>query len=147
MVLAMWVAILAVAFGFFFWATGMVKQEQVNDRFDAGLAILEFARAYPNEAIRNLVMTADGEMVFLRLWTGGTGCMRRISNRYLCNLIEPERVSTTLTPDSRGIMLEFFDLKPLSGSYYFRTEKEAAEVSLWLLGAVAVRAESMNQPA
>lgn len=146
MVLAIWVAILGAALGFFYWATGFVRRSEADERFDAGLAVLEFARAYPNEAIRNLVMSSDGGMVFLRLWTGGAGCMRRVSNRYLCSLIDAERVTLSAAGDPKTISIEFHDHAPLTGVYSFKTEKDAAEVSLWLLGSVATRIDRDLEP-
>ncbi|MDH6268043.1 hypothetical protein M2360_003446 [Rhizobium sp. SG_E_25_P2] len=146
MVLAIWAVILAAALGFFYWATGFVRQSEANERFDAGLAVLEFARAYPNEAIRNLVMTIDGDMVFLRLWTGGAGCMRRVSNRYLCSLIDAERVTLSATADPKTLSIEFHEHTALTGVFSFRSEKDAAEVSLWLLGSVANRADRDLEP-
>src|SRR6188768_256012 len=89
MVLFVWFLIISAFLVFFFWATGLIKQDQASERFDAGLAIVEFGRAYPNEAIRSVIISADGEMVFLRLWTGLTGCMRRNGLRFLCHVIDP----------------------------------------------------------
>ncbi|WP_137158089.1 hypothetical protein [Rhizobium sp. FKL33] len=146
MVLAIWVVILGAALSFFYWATGFVRKSEADERFDAGLAVLEFARAYPNEAIRNLVMSSDGDMVFLRLWTGGAGCMRRVSNRYLCTLIDAERVTLSPTQDPKTISIDFHDHPALTGSFSFRNEKDAAEVSLWLLGSVATRIDRDAEP-
>ncbi|MBB1247932.1 MULTISPECIES: hypothetical protein [unclassified Rhizobium] len=146
MILAIWVVILGAALGFFYWATGFVRKSEADERFDAGLAVLEFARAYPHEAIRNLVISGDGEMVFLRLWTGGAGCMRRISSRYLCSLIDAERVTLSATADPKTISIEFHDHAALTGVYSFKSEKDAAEVSLWLLGSVATRIDRDMEP-
>lgn len=147
MVLLLWLVIIVAVLIFFFWATGLVKQDQANERFDAGLAIVEFGRAYPNEAIRNVIISADGEMVFLRLWTGLTGCMRRNGSRFLCHLIDPAAVRVTPTADSRGLVLDFGGFKSLSGTFEFRSPREAAEVSLWLLGSfTANTAHDMQLP-
>jgi hypothetical protein len=133
MVLLVWFVIISAFLVFFFWATGLVKQDQANERFDAGLAIVEFGRAYPNEAIRNVIISADGEMVFLRLWTGLTGCMRRNGSRFLCHLIDPKVVRVDATSDGKGLTLDFAGFKALSGTFEFRSQREAAEVSLWIL--------------
>ena len=95
MVLLVWVAIIAAFLMFFFWATGLVNQQEADERFDAGFAIVEFGRAYPYEAIRNVIISADGEMVFLRLWTGRTGCMRRNGSKFLCHVMDPADVRVT----------------------------------------------------
>lgn len=145
MVLLVWFVIISAFLVFFFWATGLIKQDQANERFDAGLAIVEFGRAYPNEAIRNVIISADGEMVFLRLWTGLTGCMRRNGLRFLCHVIDPADVRVTPTADGKGLGLEFVGLKALSGTFEFRSPREAAEVSLWILGSFTSKADQGMQ--
>jgi hypothetical protein len=136
MTLIFWIVLLSVFLGFFFWATNLLKSEAEGEKFDAGLAILEFARAYPDEAIRHILMSEDGNMVFLRLWTGRTGLMRRMGSRELCYLVDPEQVRVSADPGSRSLSIDFPAHQPMSGTYKFRTEKEAAEVGLWLLGSV-----------
>ncbi|MBX9457435.1 MAG: hypothetical protein KL863_16255 [Rhizobium sp.] len=64
MTLVFWMVVLSVFLGFFYWATNLLKAEAEGERFDAGLAILEFGKAYPDEAIRQVLMSADGEIVF-----------------------------------------------------------------------------------
>lgn len=147
LVLFVWLVVISAFLVFFFWATGLIKQDQANERFDAGLAIVEFGRAYPNEAIRNVIISADGEMVFLRLWTGLTGCMRRNGPRFLCHVIDPGDVRVTPTPDGKGLELEFAGLRSLSGTFEFRSSREAAEVSLWILGSFTSKADrGMQMP-
>lgn len=136
MTLVFWIVILSVFLGFFFWATNLLKTEADGERFDAGLAILEFGKAYPDEAIRQVLMSADGEMVFLRLWTGRTGLMRRIGNRTLCHLVNPADVRVSAEAGGRALTITFPAMKSMSGTFTFRSEKEAAEVGLWLLGSL-----------
>jgi hypothetical protein len=136
MTLVFWIILLSVFLGFFFWATNLLRIEADGERFDAGLAILEFGRAYPDEAIRHVLMSAEGEMVFLRLWTGRTGMMRRIGNRELCHLVDPANVRVSAEPGGKSLTINFPAHKPMSGTFTFRSEKEAAEVGLWLLGSV-----------
>jgi hypothetical protein len=140
MVLLLWLAILGGVLIFFFWATGLARQNEADERFDAGLAIVEFGRAYPHEAIRNVVISSDGEMVFLRLWTGLAGCMRRNGSRFLCQLIDPTEVQVTPVDDGKALTLDFAGIKALSGTYEFRSTREAAEVSLWILGSLTAHA-------
>lgn len=142
MVVLLWSVIIIAFLMFFFWATNMVKQQAEDERFDAGLAIVEFGRAYPKEAIRSVIMSADGEMVFLRLWTGRTGCMRRNGNRFFCHMIDPSAVNVTPSADGAGLVLDFPGLKAMSGEFPFRSSRDAAEVSLWLLGSLATEAET-----
>lgn len=136
MTLVFWIVVLSAFLGFFAWATNLIKVEAEGEKFDAGLAILEFGRAYPDEAIRHVLMSSDGEMVFLRLWTGRTGLMKRIGNRELCYLVDPEQVRVSTDPSGKSLIINFPAHKAMSGTYEFRSEKEAAEVGLWLLGSV-----------
>lgn len=138
MVLVFWIVVLSVFLGFFFWATNLLKTEAEGERFDAGLAILEFGKAYPDEAIRQVLMSADGDMVFLRLWTGRTGLMRRVGNRELCYLVNPAEVRVSLQADGKSLEINFPNMKHMNGTFAFRSEREAAEVGLWLLGSVAL---------
>jgi hypothetical protein len=135
MTLVFWIVVLTGFLSFFFWATNLLKTEADGERFDAGLAIIEFGRAYPDEAIRQVLMSTDGEMVFLRLWTGRTGLMRRIGNREFCHLVDPSDVRVS-EAGGRALTITFPALKQMSGTFTFRSEKEAAEVGLWLLGSV-----------
>lgn len=135
MTLIFWIIVLTVFLGFFFWATNLLKTEADAERFDAGLAILEFGKAYPDEAIRQVLMSSDGGMVFLRLWTGRTGLMRRVGNREYCHLVDPADVRVSEAGGS-SLTIAFPTLKQMSGTVTFRSEKEAAEVGLWLLGSV-----------
>ena len=130
-----WATIIAAVLLFFFWATRLLRKSNDEDRFDAGLAILEFGKAYPNEAIRQVQMSVDGEMVFLRLWTGRIGCMRRNGARFLCHLIDPGKVGVTSSENGMGLVIDFPGLKAFSGEFEFASQKEAAEVSLWILGS------------
>jgi hypothetical protein len=117
-----------------YYATRMAKDREEGSRHDAGLAILEFGRAYPNEAIRTLHETSDGQTVFVRLHDNRAGVMRNRGNHYACHLIEPGRVRVEPLSNGRGLGIEFLDAPTQNGSFSFATAAEAAEVSLWLLG-------------
>jgi hypothetical protein len=135
MAIAIWGSVILLIIGFFYWATNLLEREAREERFDTGLAIIEFGRAYPDEAIRQVAISADGEMIFLRLWTGRCGCMRRNGSRYLCHLIDPTRAHVLPTDDGNGLKIDFPGIKQLSGEFPFRSQKEVAEVSLWVLGS------------
>eukprot|EP01035_Chromulina_nebulosa_P053018 gene53018-72389_t len=98
---------------------------------DAGLAIIDFGHAFPNEAIRNLHITADGGAVFVRLHDNKAGFMRHLRNHYACHLIEPGTVRVRDVPSGRGFEIEFLDAPFHNGKYMFATAADAAEVSLW----------------
>lgn len=108
------------------------EQEMAGE--DAGLAILEFGRAFPDEAIREVIATADGRAVFLRLHDGKAGCMHAHGHHYSCHLIEPGAVRVE-SAGPRRLAVKFANAAFEGGVFEFRDEREAAEVSLWLLGS------------
>lgn len=120
-----------------YYATRMARQQGDGDgeMSDLGFAILQFGKAFPNEAIRELHPTADGRTVFLRLHDDKTGIMRSHSKHYSCQLIRPGRVRVGSLPDPRGFSAEFLDMPSNNGDFIFKSEADAAEVSLWLLGS------------
>jgi hypothetical protein len=130
----------SILFGLMFllalYATRMARSRDHEDggMEDLGFAILHFGKAFPNEAIRELHPTADGKAVFLRLHDDKTGIMRSHSRHYSCHLIEPGRVRVNALPDLKGFSAEFLDVPNSNGDFIFKTEADAAEVSLWLLG-------------
>ncbi|MFB9952146.1 hypothetical protein ACFFP0_25150 [Rhizobium puerariae] len=129
-----WSIIFVLLMGLAYYVTGLVSSERPEgNRHDTGLAILEFGRAFPNEAIRSLHVTADGEAIFVRLYGSKAGFMRSQRNHYACHLIDPGRARITPLPDAKGFSVEFLDAPSQNGTFVFSTEKEAAEVSLWLL--------------
>lgn len=123
-------AILAIAFT----ANRLGEKEDKRGFQDAGLAILEFGRAFPNEAIRQLHATADGSAVFVRLHDGKAGFMRSMRGHYSCHLIEPGTVHARPLSNGRGLALEFTNAAHHNGEFVFETAEDAADVSLWMLG-------------
>jgi hypothetical protein len=108
------------------------EQEMAGE--DSGLAILEFGRAFPDEAIREVIATANGRTVFLRLHDGKAGCMHAHGHHYSCHLIEPGSVRVENAGPKR-LTVKFSNAAFEGGVFEFRDEREAAEVSLWLLGS------------
>lgn len=113
----------------------MTARAEEVEKPDAGLAILDFGRAYPDEAIRQIHTTADGGAVFVRLHDGKAGCMLNNGNHYLCHLIEPGMVRTRNSGTGKGLIIDFPGSAFPGGTFEFRDAQEAAEVSLWLLGS------------
>lgn len=116
-----------------YYVTRMARQTEEDGLHDTGLALLEFGRAFPQEAIRDLHATADRNCVFVRLHDSKAGLMRNRGNHFACHLIEPGRVMVTPMADAKGFKAEFLDAPTQSGAFVFASEAEAAEVSLWLL--------------
>lgn len=123
-------AIIAIAYS----ANRLGEKEETRGFKDTGLAILEFGRAYPNEAIRQLHATEDGSVVFVRLHDNKAGFMRSMRGHYSCHLIEPGTVHATPLPNGKGLSIEFTDVPHHNGEFIFASAEEAAEVSLWMLG-------------
>jgi len=128
-----WSIILGLLVVLGYYVTRLAGRDQEGSAHDTGLAILEFGRAFPDEAIRSLHATADGEAIFVRLHDNKAGFMRSYRNHYACHLIEPGRVRVMPLPNAKGFSAEFLDAPSQNGTFVFATEKEAAEVSLWLL--------------
>ncbi|MGV8937101.1 MAG: hypothetical protein ACOH2J_08260 [Allorhizobium sp.] len=134
MSLLTWSIIFLAVVVFAYFATRMTKQTEEGGLSDTGIAILDFGRAFPNEAIRSLHTTADKQAIFVRLHDNKAGLMRSMRGHYACYLIEPGSVRVQELDNGRGFAISFLDAPFHDGDYSFATAAEAAEVSLWLLG-------------
>lgn len=128
-----WGIVFALIIALAYFSSRMVRQEDEGFQ-DAGLAIMEFGRAFPQEAIRSLHATADGKAVFVRLHDNKAGFMRSMRNHFACHLIEPGTVRVQPLPSGKGIAVQFLDATFHNGEFTFGNAAIAAEVSLWLLG-------------
>ena len=128
-----WGIVSALILALAYFSSRMVRQEDEGFQ-DAGLAILEFGRAFPQEAIRSLHATSDGKAVFVRLHDNKAGFMRSMRNHFACHLIEPGTVRVQPLPTGKGFAVEFLDAPFHNGEFTFANSAIAAEVSLWLLG-------------
>lgn len=128
-----WGIVFALILALAYFSSRMVRQEDEGFQ-EAGLAILEFGRAFPQEAIRSLHATADGKAVFVRLHDNKAGFMRSMRNHFACHLIEPGTVRVQPLPNGKGIAVEFLDAPFHNGEFTFASPAVVAEVSLWLLG-------------
>lgn len=116
-----------------YYTTRMTSNDD-GSKYDVGVAIMDFGRAFPNEAIRSLHFSADGQGVFVRLYDNRAGFMRKVrGGHYACRLIEPGCVRVQPLETGRGFTIEFVNEPVFSASYEFASTREAAEVSLWLL--------------
>lgn len=132
-----WTVVIACLFlaGFLFMRSQRSEDSKPPVK-DTGLALVEFGNAYPHEAIRQAISSADGNSLFLRLHDGKVGCMRAYGNHYKSHLIEPGAVHVHNTASGKGLALEFVDNAHENGRFEFGSSAEAAEVSLWLLGSL-----------
>jgi hypothetical protein len=129
-----WCVLFAIVVFFAFVATRMAAQNKEDGLHDTGLAIIEFGRAFPTEAIRQLQATENGQAIFVRLHDNKAGFMRNMSRHFACHLIEPGRVRVVGSETGRGLAIDFLDAPHHNGDFEFASAKEASEVSLWLLG-------------
>ncbi|MFK0165368.1 hypothetical protein [Rhizobium sp. NPDC090279] len=132
--IVVWCILFAIVVFFAYFATRMASQNKEDGLHDTGLAILEFGRAFPTEAIRQLQTTADGQAVFVRLHDDKAGFMRNVRNHFSVHLIEPGRAHAKISGSGRGLTVDFLDVPHHNDTFEFKTSTEAAEVSLWLLG-------------
>ncbi len=132
--LIVWCVLFGIIIFFAYLATTLVAKNKDDSLEDAGLALLEFGRAFPTEAVRQLQKTADGHVVFVRLHDNKAGFMRSLRNHFACYLIQPGRVRVKDSGSGRGLTIDFLDGPHHNGTFEFATPAEAAEVSLWLLG-------------
>lgn len=123
--------------------TGGSRRRETRDH---GAAILEFAKAYPDEAIRSVIMTADGNASFMRLADGKTGFLQSMGRHYVARLILPQSVGVQALEDQPALRIEFHDSTLTGGDYVFRSTEEAAEVSLWLCGSLALASPKFADP-
>ncbi len=137
----LWIGLLAaVMIGALFFRDRMLSRAARDaSEADTGLAILDFGRAYPEEAIRSIHMTEDEGAYFLRLHDGKAGFMQAHGAHYLCHLLGPGSVQLSAGPDNRSIRAHFPDFAYLDGVYRFRSEADAAEVALLMLETVVPR--------
>lgn len=113
---------------------------------DHGEVILEFARAYPGEAIRSVTITKDGNASFLRLADGKTGFIQSMGRHQVARLILPGDVSVQPVEDQPGLHIEFHESTLKGGDYVFASAEDAAEVSLWLCGSFAMVTAELEKP-
>jgi hypothetical protein len=117
-----------------FIAVRMSAKHEEQGLHDTGLAIIEFNRAFPAEAIRSLQATANGQVVFVRLHDNKAGFMRSMQRHYSCQVIQPGRVRVQSSDSGKGLTVDFLDTPHQNGTFEFTSPKEASEVALWLLG-------------
>jgi hypothetical protein len=138
----LWLLLLAVivAVGAFYMRMN-ARAEREADKPDAGSAIVEFGRAFPDEAIRALHSTIDRKAIFLRLHDGKAGFIQSHGTHYVCHVIHPGKVRVNTSESGRGLIVHFPDFAYLDNAFEFPTAAEAAEVSLWLLGSFAPKSD------
>ncbi len=136
--LVIWVILVCAVVFLAFWATRLAARQDEDGLHDMGVALMEFGRAFPNEAIRDLHATTDGNVVFVRLHDNKAGFMRSMRGHYACHLIEPGIARVNPLPNGKGLEITFNDMPAHSGKFEFKSVGDAAEVSLWLLGSLAM---------
>ena len=120
--------------------SGGSKQATIDD---AGAAIMEFGKAYPALPIRDVVLTADRHAAFLRLADDRAGFVQAHGRHSIARLLDGGGVAVSAGPDSRSLKVDFRETTFAGGVFTFQSAEEAAEVSLWLVGAlIAARGDA-----
>lgn len=135
----LFIAVVVCAGAFYMRMNARAERDVANP--DAGLAMVEFGRAFPDEAIRALHSTIDNRAIFLRLHDGKAGFIQSHGSHYVCHVIQPGKVRVNGSESGRGLIVHFPDFAYLDNSFQFGTAAEAAEVSLWLLGSFSPQSE------
>jgi hypothetical protein len=138
----LWLLLIAVVvFAGVFYMRMNARAERDVSNPDAGSAMVEFGRAFPDEAIRALHSTIDYKAIFLRLHDGKAGFIQSHGSHYVCHVIQPGKVRVNSSESGQGLIVHFPDFAYLDNTFEFRTAAEAAEVSLWLLGSFSPKSE------
>lgn len=104
---------------------------------DSGPVLIEFGKAFPGEAVRDVASTADRQTVFLRLFDGKVGFVQYRGRTMSCRLLHPGTANVLPGDDANAVRIEFKNATSDSGEFTFSSPRQAAEVSLWLLGSFA----------
>lgn len=138
----LWLLLIAVVvFAGAFYMRMNARAERDVSNPDVGSAMVEFGRAFPDEAIRALHSTVDHKAIFLRLHDGKAGFIQSHGSHYVCHVIQPGKVRVNISESAQELIVHFPDFAYLDNSFEFRTAAEAAEVSLWLLGSFSPKSE------
>jgi hypothetical protein len=129
------IVIICILLAGIFYMRMKERADKDRQKPDAGLAILDFGRAFPDEAIRAIHAAADEKAYFVRLHDGKAGFMAAHGTHFVCHLIQAGRVNVGNAPSGRGLTVHFADFAYLDGVFEFSSPDVAAEVSLWLLGS------------
>lgn len=101
----LWLLLLvAIAAVCLFYIRMNARAERDADNPDAGSAIVEFGRAFPEEAIRALHSTVDRTAIFLRLHDGKAGFIQSHGTHYVCHVIQPGKVRVNTSESGRGLI-------------------------------------------
>lgn len=111
-----------------------------RDDPDTGTALLEFGMSFPGEAVRSVVTTADRKTRFFRLVSGNTGFLHGMERHNVARLIEPGTVLVEAIDGEPALRIDFRESAFPARVYHFESQADAAEVSLWLIGTMALAA-------
>ncbi|MBP1856732.1 hypothetical protein [Rhizobium herbae] len=141
------IVIICILLASIFYLRMKARAEKDRREPDTGVAILDFGRAFPEEAIRAIHATADEKAYFVRLHDGKAGFMAAHGTHFVCHLIEAGKVNVSNAESGRGLKVHFTDFSYLDGVYEFVSPEIAAEVSLWLLGSFNPQSDFKAVPA
>lgn len=115
----------------------MTDRSKGIEEADEGTALVEFGSAYPEEAVRAVVMTRDRKAAFFRLAGDKTGFLQAMGRHHIARVIDPGLVNVAAVDGEPALKVNFRESAFKGGTYKFTSQEDAAEVSLWLCGALA----------
>lgn len=127
---------------FITWMVHITGSWKPKDEPDTGTALVEFGMSFPGEAIRAVISTADDKTHFFRLASANTGYLHQMGKHGVARLIGPGAVLVDLVDESPTLKVDFREVGLPAGTYSFASEEDAAEVSLWLMGTLAMAQNS-----
>ena len=122
----------------------VIRRRDASEVRDPGEALVEFGIAYPDEAVRAVLMDKHGTTTFMRLADGKTGLTEVLGNTFVVRLIQPGDVQVDISPDGEGLLILFEDDSMIGGHYEFASAEDAAEVSMWICGSFGLKMSQGN---
>ncbi|WP_176084047.1 hypothetical protein [Martelella sp. HB161492] len=133
-----WVlAVVVIAIAIFFFMSRKSEKKVSEDSLSAddanGWATREFARAYPDAKVADVICNSDLDAFFLKLHDGHIGMYRSKRGHGQAVILEQRDYRLRALPEPNGLQVDVPEKDFFSGNYFFETEEQAAEASTWLL--------------
>ena len=98
-------------------------------------AASEFRRSYPDEKVAAVIGDKEMETFFLRLADGKVGIYRSRRGKGQAIIVVQSEYRLRALPEANGLQVDYPEADFFSGNYLFQTERDAADVSTWMLNA------------
>lgn len=104
---------------------------------DAGEFLVEFANAFPEEAVRAVIMSANGKAAFFRLADERTGVVETFGANYVNRIVDPASIRVSPGDEPTSLKIDFLETSYKGGKFEFNSPEDANELLVWLMGAFA----------